>query len=85
MNIIREWRKQHGLTLSEMAEFIGIKSPSLSTIECNKVVISGDVAIKVSQLTGISLYELRPDLKFSDSKIGEFFRLTSERKQRDNQ
>ena len=82
MNIIREWRKQHGLTLAEMAEFIGVKPPSLSVIECNKGVISGDVAIKVSQLTGISLYELRPDLKFSDTKIGEFFRLASERKNR---
>ncbi|WP_330925014.1 helix-turn-helix transcriptional regulator [Candidatus Sororendozoicomonas aggregata] len=84
MHIIREWRKVHRINIAELAAFLGVSQPSMSCIELEQHRISGDLAIKVSQYTGIDLFTLRPDLKVNDAEIGKLFRLASERKNKDD-
>jgi transcriptional regulator with XRE-family HTH domain len=35
-NFLRAWREHRGLTLEQLAEFIGVTYPTLSRIECGK-------------------------------------------------
>ncbi len=80
MHIIKKWRVTHHIKICEMADIVGISQPSLTNIEREYNRISGDTALIVSQLTGIDVFTLRPDLKVDDARIGKLFRLTSDRK-----
>ncbi len=72
MHIIRQWREKFNVKLTELARFACIAQPSLSHIEIGTNGISGDTALVISQLTGIPVYELRPDLKVSNERKKAF-------------
>ncbi|WP_263082116.1 helix-turn-helix domain-containing protein [Endozoicomonas sp. Mp262] len=80
MHILKQWREANGLGSQDLAYFLKITSASLSQIETGVTRISGDTAIKASQLTGIPVFDMRPDLKMTDEYINEFHAYQATRK-----
>ena len=49
---VREWRKENGISQKQMAELIGIKSPSLCQFEKGKNSLSNEVLGKIKSIMG---------------------------------
>ena len=81
MHILRKWRKRIGLTLDEASQLFRMKPPSLSNIEREINLIGGDRAILASQITGIDLFKIRPDLKITDKEKKLFLEFKAQKKQ----
>lgn len=88
MNIgqrIRKLRKEHSLTLVELAEKIQISQPYLSQIERNDKQAPIDVITKVCELFNLSLSEFFSDDESFDMNLHHWIQvgkqLTSEQRQ----
>jgi len=62
MNALERYRKEHKLTLAEVAERAGISSRALVLTHCRAKEIPGDAAMRYHVKLGIPLEDLRPDI-----------------------
>ena len=67
MHILEQWREDHKISILLLSNWLGVTSSAITQIEKKSTRISGDLAIKVSQLTGLNPFDLRPDLKISET------------------
>lgn len=52
---VRQWRKDHGKTLGQLAEAVGVTASHLSEVERGRNELSLDLARKIKRVTGLSL------------------------------
>lgn len=52
---LREWRKSNGKTLTDLADIVKVRASHLSEIENGNNEPSLDLAVKLSQVTGIDI------------------------------
>ena len=62
MKELRQWRLERHLTLKEAATLIGVSAAQWSRYESGRRRISPTRVAVVSNLTGISVRKLRPDM-----------------------
>jgi len=59
---LANFRSSHGLTLDGAAAALGVDRKTVLRWEQGKVLIPAERVLEVERVTGISRYELRPDL-----------------------
>lgn len=62
ISALTEYRKERGLSQEAFAEAMGVSRPAVTRWETGARKIDGKLVPKVSQLTGIPVSDLRPDL-----------------------
>lgn len=62
MVTLRAWRKAQGLSAKQAAEMIGVTRIHWHRMEAGSRNVGYDRVLKVEKVTGISRYDLRPDI-----------------------
>lgn len=63
MNIIDQYRTEHGLSYAKMAAMAGFSARSVVYAHCHNLrVVSAESAVKYNRTFGIPLCQIRPDL-----------------------
>lgn len=62
MNKLRTWRKAEGITAAAAGAKIGVSSVQWFRMETDKRAVAADKVLQVEAMTGISRFELRPDI-----------------------
>ena len=59
---IADWRREKGLTVTALAEMLGVSHSTVIRWEDGSIRMPAERAVQISELTGIPCHELRPDL-----------------------
>lgn len=62
MKTLRTWRKAQGLSATEAAKLVGVTRVHWYRMEAGIRNVAHDKVLKFESITGISRYDLRPDV-----------------------
>ena len=67
MELVRKYLADSGCSVKRLAELAKVQQSTLHRAVAGERRLSGDSAIKLSQIIGVSPLDLRPDLIIADS------------------
>lgn len=68
---IRNLREQRGLTVTQLAEMVGISKQSMSNIELSNRFMSFQTGVKLAQALGVTCEELANGIKIEEESKNE--------------
>lgn len=84
-HFIKEWRKKRGFTQEELADLIGVSSPTISQIENYKTGYTGETLTALADALSVTRGDLLENDPSKDSTLWTHFQLLKdmEEKERD--